>query len=127
MAIVSGVVKRRPVACLVASTLRNSPAWTLHVANFSDVHIHNLNISNPANAPNSDGMDLDCSRNGLVEDCVLSVGDDVLCVKSGIDFLGRTYGVRSENITFRNIVAGEGHGLTIGSETAAGVRNVSFM
>ena len=32
----------------------------------------------------------------------------------------------AENITFRNIQVGTGHGITIGSDMSAGVRNVTF-
>lgn len=113
-------------------TIQNSPAWTLHISNFTRAHVHHITVLNPPStgpnpSKNADGIDVDCSSNVLVEDSFLSVGDDVLCVKSGIDFLGRTFGRRSENITFRNIVAGTGHGITVGSETSAGVRNVSFI
>ena len=61
-----------------------------------------------------------------MEDCSISTGDDALCVKSGQDWAGRTFGVRSENILFRRNRIGHGHGLSVGSDMSAGVRNVTF-
>ncbi len=29
----------------------------------------------------------------------------------GLDYLGRTFGVRTENVTFRNLRIGTGHGI----------------
>eukprot|EP00117_Sycon_ciliatum_P037899 scpid92460/ scgid28256/ Probable polygalacturonase; Pectinase len=42
--------------------IHNSPSWTLHFSNITGVHLHNVIVINPANAPNADGIDLDCSQ-----------------------------------------------------------------
>ena len=106
-------------------SIEDSPNWTLHIANFSDIHIHDIQIHNPQGY-NRDGIDIDSSQNALVENSVVDAGDDALCVKSGEDWVGRHNAVRAENITFRNIHVGTGHGITIGSDMSAGVRNVTF-
>lgn len=49
-----------------------------------------------------------------------------LCVKSGIDWFGRSYGRPSKDIVFRNITVGTGHGISVGSEMSGGVQNVTF-
>ena len=72
------------------------------------------------------GLDLDCVQNALVEENFFDVDDDALCVKSGRDFDGRTYGRPSRDILFRNNVIGRGHGITVGSETSGSVFNVTF-
>ncbi len=105
-------------------------------------------------SPNTDGINIDCSQQVLVEDCIIDTGDDALCVKSGINWyvwspfvscsnffllylhfqlipsselrLGYTYGQVSEDIIFRNIKVYHAHGITIGSEMSGGVRNVLF-
>lgn len=87
--------------------------------------MHHLNVTNPLE-PNADGIDIDASQNVLVEDNYFSVGDDALCVKSGIDYFGRSYGRPAKDIVFRNNVIGTGHGITIGSEMSGGVQNVTF-
>lgn len=43
-----------------------------------------------------------------------------------MDYLGRTYGRKTENVLVQNVVAGSSAGLAIGSEMSAGVRNVTF-
>lgn len=104
----------------------NSPDWTLHFSSCTRVYIHHLNVTNPLSAPNADGIDIDSSQDVLVEHNFFSVGDDALCVKSGIDWFGRTYGRPAKNIMFRNNRIGTGHGITIGSEMSGGVHNVTF-
>ncbi|XP_062515864.1 uncharacterized protein LOC134191272 isoform X2 [Corticium candelabrum] len=107
--------------------MKNSPSWTLHLAKCSHVHVHNVTFHNPSDAPNADGIDVDCSQDVVVEDCTLDVGDDALCVKSGKDWFGRTFGSASKNIVFQNNMIYHGHGITIGSEMSAGIRNVTFI
>merc|ERR1712194_446279 len=63
---------------------------------------------------------------GIVEDSNFTVGDDALCVKSGLDYLGRAYATPSQDIIFRRLKIGAGHGISVGSETSGGVRNVTF-
>uniref|UniRef100_A0A914D545 Pectate lyase superfamily protein domain-containing protein n=1 Tax=Acrobeloides nanus TaxID=290746 RepID=A0A914D545_9BILA len=53
-------------------------------------------------------------------------GDDAIAVKSGKDYLGRTYGRTTENVLVRNFTVGTTAGLAIGSEMSAGIRNVTF-
>eukprot|EP00041_Stephanoeca_diplocostata_P013141 m.227352 g.227352 ORF g.227352 m.227352 type:complete len:435 (+) comp19235_c0_seq1:177-1481(+) len=106
-------------------TVANSPDWTLHFSSCTRVHVHDLRVLNPLE-PNADGIDIDSSQDVLVEDNYFSVGDDALCVKSGIDYFGRTYGRPAKNILFRRNVIGTGHGITIGSEMSGGVNNVTF-
>ena len=105
--------------------IRNSPDWTLHFAGVRDLHVHHLNVSNPPHMPNADGIDVDACSDVLVEDCHISVADDALVVKSGIDWLGRTYGRSAQNILFRRCTVDSGEGLTIGSEMSGGVHNVT--
>ncbi len=107
-------------------TVKNSPDWTLHMSSVTNLLVQRVRVLNPSDAPNSDGIDLDCVQNALVEDSYFDVGDDALCVKSGIDWFGRQYARPSKNIMFRNIIVGSGHGISIGSESSGGVYNVTF-
>ena len=47
-------------------------------------------------------QDPDSSRNVLVEDCFVDVGDDTVAIKSGMDLAGRQFAHPAENILFRN-------------------------
>lgn len=107
-------------------TIENSPCWTVHPSMIQGLHIYNVTIRNPSSSSNTDGIDVDCVQDAVIEDSFISVGDDALCVKSGINWLGRTYGRESTNITFQRIQIGTGHGISVGSETSAGVDGVVF-
>ena len=103
----------------------NSPDWTMHFSSCTRLHVHHNNVSNPLE-PNADGIDIDATQEALIEDNYFNVGDDALCVKSGIDFFGRQYARPAKDIMFRRNTIGTGHGITIGSEMSGGVRNVTF-
>jgi polygalacturonase len=107
-------------------TIKDSPNWTTHLAWNDRVHIFNVTILAPASSHNTDGLDVDCSQDVLLEDSYVSVGDDFVSVKSGVDWYGRTYGRPSKNVMIRNTIVGTSHGCSIGSEMSGGVNNVTF-
>jgi len=74
----------------------------------------------------ADGIDIDSTQEAVVENSYIDVEDDSLCVKSGLDALGRAYGRPSKNVVFRNSHLGRGGGLTIGSEGSGGVYNITY-
>ncbi len=105
-------------------SVRESPLWAIHLFLSSDVVVRGLDIR--ASGRNSDGIDIESSRNVLVEDCRLEQGDDGFVIKSGRDRDGRRLATPTENVLIRNC---EVHGAThtmlaIGSEVSGGVRNV---
>ena len=89
----------------------NSPDWTMHFSSVTGLHVHHNNISNPQEL-NADGIDIDSTQDALVEDNHLSVGDDALCVKSGVGYFGRAYGRPAKDILFRRNTIGAGNGIT---------------
>ena len=106
-------------------TLRNSPFWNTQLLFCEDVTVHNARFENPPDAPNGDGLDVDSSCRVRVSDCSFNVGDDCLCLKSGIDACGRRVGRPTEDVTVTNCTMYRGHGgVVMGSDTAAGIRNV---
>ncbi|MDR1219729.1 MAG: glycoside hydrolase family 28 protein [Treponema sp.] len=107
-------------------SLRNSPFWTLHPVFCADVTIRDIHITNPADAPNTDGMDIDSCENVLIECCEVAVGDDGIAIKSGSGEDGIKASKPSQNIAVRRCIVKNGHGgIVIGSETAAGIFNVT--
>ncbi len=75
--------------------------------------------------PTGDGIDIESSRNVLIEYSTLSCGDDCFTLKSGRDQDGRRVNRPTENIVVRYCLARRGHGaITCGSETAGFIRNV---
>jgi polygalacturonase len=73
----------------------------------------------------TDGIDIESSRNVLVEYSTLDCGDDCFTIKSGRGEDGLRVNRPSENIVIRHCLALRGAGgVTCGSETAAMIRNV---
>jgi polygalacturonase len=106
-------------------TLRNSPAWTIHPVWCNDLTVRAVKVLNPENAYNTDGIDPDGCRQVLIEHCQVDTGDDGICIKSGREFDGWESGRPCENVLIRYCEVRSAHGgIVIGSEMAAGVRNV---
>jgi polygalacturonase len=62
-------------------TMRNSAAWTMHVAECGNVDIEGVKIEGHA-ASNNDGIDIDSSERVRVRGCVIDTGDDAICLKT---------------------------------------------
>ncbi|MGI4866639.1 MAG: glycoside hydrolase family 28 protein [Janthinobacterium lividum] len=106
-------------------TIQNSPAWTIHPLLCEDITVRHVTAKNPWYGQNTDAIDLESCRNGVVESCVFDVGDDGICIKSGRDEEGRKRGVPTENFIFRNCRVYHAHGgFVIGSEMSGGARNL---
>ena len=102
--------------------MKHSPSWCVHLLECDGVEVRNVDIEAFLN--NNDGIDIESSRNVLVEDCRFSVGDDIICLKSGKDRDGRRRGIPTENVVVRRCVADCGHSFFgIGSELSGGIRN----
>jgi polygalacturonase len=100
------------------------PFWTIQIVYCDGVIVRNLTV-NTVGGPNTDGINLDSTRNALIEDCTINAGDDAIALKSGINEEGRRIGRPTQNVVIRNIDAGKSHGgIVIGSETSGGVRNI---
>ncbi|WP_224337973.1 glycoside hydrolase family 28 protein [Haloprofundus halobius] len=107
-------------------TLRNSPFWNTHVVYSENVTLHDVNVENPADAPNGDGIDIDSSRFVRVSDTYINAGDDAICIKSGKNAEGREVGRPAAQITVTNCTVEAGHGgVVIGSEMSGDVRDVT--
>lgn len=106
-------------------TLTNSPAWTINPVRCENVAVDKVTIINPADSPNTDGINPDSCRNVHVSNCHIDVGDDCITIKSGIESESPKPLVPCENITVTNCTMVHGHGgVVIGSEMSGGVRNV---
>jgi DNA sulfur modification protein DndE len=106
-------------------TFQNSPAWTVHPMRSEDVIVRNINVLNGPYTPNTDALDLESCKNGIVEGCTFSAGDDAICIKSGRNEQGRKRAMPTENFIIRNCKVYRGHGgFVIGSEMSGGARNL---
>ncbi|MBQ3407533.1 MAG: glycoside hydrolase family 28 protein [Lachnospiraceae bacterium] len=103
----------------------NSPCWTLHPYFSKDLAIYGTEVHNPADSPNTDGIDPESVDGLLIYGAKLYTGDDCVAIKSGKIYMGRTYKTPSRNITIRHSLLRRGHGsITVGSEIAGGAKNV---
>lgn len=87
-----------------------------------ELAIRGIKAIAPDESPNTDALNLSGVHNVLIERCHISTGDDnivLLCSAA------RKKGVPEvENVLIRDCTLGFGHGLSIGSYTSGGVRNV---
>lgn len=106
-------------------TFENSPAWTTHIQFSEHITIKNLTVKNPWYGQNTDALDLESSKNALVEDCHFDTGDDGICIKSGRDEEGRRKGMPTKDVIVNNCVVYHAHGgFVVGSEMSGGVNNM---
>lgn len=107
-------------------TLEHSPFWNTHLVYCDEVKVRGVTFRNPHDTPNGDGLDIDSCTNVTVSDCQFDVGDDCLCLKSGINEDGRRIGRPTENIAVTNCIMRRGHGgIVFGSEMSGDIRRVT--
>lgn len=107
-------------------TFLDSPFWNIHPVYCSKVTIQNVTIIAPPDSPNTDGIDPDSSNDVCIEDCYISIGDDLISIKSGWDEYGISYGRPSTNIIIHRLTGqtGSSSGIALGSEMSGGISEV---
>lgn len=106
-------------------TLTDSPSWTINPVRCENVTVDKVTIINPADSPNTDGINPDSCRDVHISNCYVSVGDDCITIKSGNESDGRHNLSPCENVTITNCIMAHGHGgVVIGSEMSGGIKNV---
>jgi polygalacturonase len=101
-------------------TLQNPPK--MHIVfkgRDGNITIRGITINTPE-SPNTDGIDL-VGTNCLVENCSISDGDDNIALGSS------SSSAVSSDILITNCAFGIGHGVSIGSNTAGGVSNLTVI
>jgi polygalacturonase len=106
-------------------TLINSPSWTVNPIRCHDVTVDNVSIFNPADSPNTDGINPESCKNVRISNCHIDVGDDCIAIKSGTEDTEER--VACENIAITNCTMVHGHGaVVLGSEMSGDIRNVTI-
>ncbi|XP_050892428.1 probable polygalacturonase At3g15720 [Lathyrus oleraceus] len=102
----------------------NSPRNHLSISSSTGALISNLHMTSPQNSPNTDGIDISSSTHIVIQQSVISTGDDCVAINSGCEFI---------NIT--DVYCGPGHGISVGSLGKGGsyasveniyVKNITF-
>ena len=96
-------------------TLTNSSMFHLVPSDITDLTIERVKVRAPwdGSGPNTDAIDPGPGTNFWIHDCDIDTGDDDIVIKSG-----------GTNILIENNTIKHGHGISIGSETSAGIHNM---
>ncbi|MDE3165114.1 MAG: right-handed parallel beta-helix repeat-containing protein [Acidobacteriota bacterium] len=108
-------------------SLQRSGFWTVHICYSERVEVDALTIRNNigGRGPSTDGIDIDSSREVTVANCSIECNDDAICLKAGRDADGLRVNRPTEKIVIRgNTVIAGAAGVTIGSETSGGIRDI---
>lgn len=96
--------------------LRNAPGYHVYASNGDGFTAWGVRVRTPASARNTDGLDVDGTRNVTIAYSYISSGDDGIGIKASTQ--------RTEHVSvFENHLYGT-HGLSIGALTAGGVDDV---
>ena len=100
----------------------NSAYWTIHLIGCNDVVINGITLLNSLKVRNSDGIDLDHSKNIRISNCYIESGDDCICLKNRREY--EEFGA-CENITVTNCtMTSRSCAIKIGSENMDTIRQV---
>jgi len=91
-------------------TLSNSSMFHLVPRDIRELTIERVKVRAPFNAPNTDAIDPGPVTNAWIHHCDIDTGDDDIVIKSG-----------GHNVLIEDCTIAHGHGISIGSETSAGV------
>lgn len=106
-------------------SLVNSPSWTVNPVRSRRVVVRGVSIDNPADSPNTDGINPDSCQGVIIEGCHISAGDDCVTIKAGTEDEAPGLRAACRDIVVANCVMEAGHGgVVIGSEMSGGVSNV---
>jgi polygalacturonase len=102
----------------------NSAYWTVHLVGCNDGVISGITLLNSLKVRNSDGIDVDHSKNVRISDCYIESGDDCICLKNRREF--EEFG-SCENIVVTNCtMTSRSCAIKIGSENMDTIRQVLF-
>lgn len=105
----------------------NSPLWNIRLNDCNRVFIRGIYIfSDLEKGVNSDGIDICCTSNVTISDCIIETGDDAIVLKTP-ERRGQEKVNPVENVVVTNcILTSSSTPLMIGTETFADIRHVIF-
>ena len=107
--------------------LTRSGFWTVHICYSENIRVADVVIRNNegGRGPSTDGIDIDSSCHVLVERADIACNDDAICIKAGRDWDGLRVARPTEDVVIRDCTVRDGAaGVTFGSETSGGFRNI---
>ena len=107
-------------------TVRNAAGWTIHPLESSDIRLMGIMIVNDPHGPNTDGIDVDSSRNVLIRDANIDAGDDCVVLKT-TGLSGARPAAPTSNVVVSGLIcSSDDQGIKIGTETLGDIRDVLF-
>ena len=110
-------------------TLTDTVGWTVHFDNCENVTVDGISIKNPtySQRKNSDGIDINGSRNVTVKNCFIETGDDAICLKNIDKANPKSKRQDMYNINVYNcVLASTCNSTKIGTETVGDIYDVHF-
>ncbi|MEY9463417.1 glycoside hydrolase family 28 protein [Bradyrhizobium ottawaense] len=98
-------------------TLRNAPNFHVAMNRVQGAMLWGLIIDSPADARNTDGIDVAASQDVTITRSLIRTGDDNVAIKAGDNG-------SSSHISIIDNYFGWGHGMSIGSEVNSGARDI---
>jgi polygalacturonase len=106
-------------------TIVRGPGWTIHPKNCDGVIIRGISLLNELTLVNTDGINIDSSRNVIISDCHIEAGDDCIVLKTTKRGDGPVQPI--ENVVVTNcILVSAASALKLGTESHADFRHVLF-
>jgi len=106
-------------------TITGAAGWTVHPLESDGVVIRNLRIFNDPLGPNTDGVNIDSTRNVIVSDVHVESGDDCVVLKT-TGRRGKPV-LPTENVLITNLVcSSDDQGFKIGTESLGDFRNITL-
>ena len=103
--------------------IRGSPFWNIHLFHSENVVVRRVDIY--SHGHNTDGIDIDMTKNVIVENCIFDQGDDAVILKAARNHDAWRLGRSTENVVVRHCTVRNGHVLMgAGSDVSGGIRNV---
>ncbi|MBW8748275.1 MAG: glycoside hydrolase family 28 protein [Acidobacteria bacterium] len=109
--------------------LKRPGFWTVQVVYSHDVLVDGVIVraNEGGHGPSTDGVDIDSSRKVTVAHADIENNDDAICLKAGRDADGLRVNRPTEDIIIRDSLIRVGAaGVTFGSETSGGFRNIEI-
>lgn len=105
-------------------TMNRGAIWNVVPTYCENVIIRGITV-NSIGVLRGDGIDIESSKNILIEYCTMNTHDDCFTLKSGRGLEGVRLGRPTENVVIRYSLATNGPGgITCGSETAGNIKNI---
>jgi polygalacturonase len=103
-------------------TIQNAPKFHFVPTDCVNVLVEDATFLAPERAPNTDAIDPSNCRHVTIRRCLIDVGDDNVAIKASTPKDGRA--IACESITVEDCTFKHGHGMSIGSETFGGVKDL---